>query len=444
LKTSRWFIYETFARGTKTPSYENYPAQYHSACGKFIVGHKYYLGCKVIDGNIEWTDQDQSNHHFYFDLRTQNDGQIASVNNGEWYCTAQPEMIALCNYPCVFTNTILELCIYDLTEINDFERSNEGDYYVPDYYESQLSTAISKINTDINAGKTQNYGTDVESFVFITDVHWSANKKHSPALIKRILNNCPIKTVICGGDLIQGNAGTKANAVAEVMDFTNAIAEIPCYEYFCVYGNHDDNSNGGNNINNCLTKAEQYNILYAPFSNMKNVHWSFEDDTLTWSGTSDARNDYYVDHPKTRTRFLCIDWNNPMNGNRVTWAQNVLAKNDGYRVIVIYHGIYANNEGALKPEHTGIMTVIEPYKGKIVALITGHAHMDAVVDYFGDGSVPVVLTSCDTFIEGREGFVENTVTEQCFDVMVVDYLNSKIKITRIGRGSNREVNISLP
>ena len=85
------------------------------------------------------------------------------------------------------------------------------------------------------------------------------------------------------------------------------------------------------------------------------------------------------------------------------------------------------------------MSYLEPYKNKIVALVTGHAHADGVVDYFGDGSVPVILTDCDTYKTG-----EGTVDEQCFDVMVMDYLNGKIKITRIGRGSDREVNISLP
>lgn len=442
LSTSRWFIYETFARGTKTPTYANYPAQYHSACNLFEVGHKYYFGIKIISGSITWTDASEDNHHFYFDLRTQSGGQIGSVNNEIWACTAKPEMIALCNYECVFTNTILELCIYDVTEMNNEYSKLINQYDVPPYFNSQLSTAISKINTDINAGKTENYGTDVESFVFITDVHWATNKKHSPALIKEILNNCPIKTVICGGDFIQGNAGTKAAGVAEIMDFTNAIMKIPCYEYFCVFGNHDDNGHNSNSIDNRLTKDEQYNVLYAPFSNMKNVHWSFEDDTLAWDRTNVIKNDYYVDHPRTKTRFLCVDWNNPMSGDRVTWMENLLSRNDGYRVIVVYHGIYAINNEELEPEHTGIMNVLAPYKAKIAAVITGHAHMDAVVDYYEDGSVPVILTSCDTFRD-REGFTEGTVTEQCFDVVVVDYLNGKIKLTRIGRGSNREVNISV-
>lgn len=95
----------------------------------------------------------------------------------------------------------------------------------------------------------------------------------------------------------------------------------------------------------------------------------------------------------------------------------------------------------MTPEHTGIMTVIEPYKNKIVALFTGHAHMDAIMDYYGDGSVPIILTSCDTF--RNESMTEGTLDEQCFDVVVIDYTNNLIKLTRIGRGGNREASISL-
>ena len=126
---------------------------------------------------------------------------------------------------------------------------------------------------------------------------------------------------------------------------------------------------------------------------------------------------------------------------RQDWITSVLAKNDGYRVIVFYHGIYSGSGETLTPEHTGIMTVIEPYKGKIVALFTGHAHMDAVMDYYGDGSVPVILTSCDTF--RSESMTAGTTDEQCFDVVVIDYTNSKIELTRIGRGSDRTVTFSL-
>ena len=405
---------------------------------KVTQGHQYKITLKRVAGSI--TD-DTRLYLAVFDT----DGSTVlaqAYENDEIIFTANTANIGqLCYF--TYKNHTWTSCEYVYTFEDVTEALLNDIYYVPAYYNTHLATAISKINNDINAGKTVNYGTDIESFVFITDVHWNANKKHSPGLIKKLLNSCPIKTVVCGGDIIQNNAGAKSAGVAEIRSFTDSIVNIPCYDYFCVFGNHDDNGQDNNTLDNCFTKDEQFNILYAPFSDKKNVHWSFEDTTINWDRSNEIiKNDFYVDHVRTKTRYLCIDWNHPMSGNRVTWMQNVLSLNDGFRVIVIYHGIYSNNNGTLDPEHIAIMNILQPYKSKIVALFTGHAHMDGVVDYYGDGSVPVIVTSCDTF-RNAPGYTEGTITEQCFDVVVVDYLNSKIKLTRIGRGNDREVNISV-
>lgn len=444
---TRLCIYGTFAMSGGAPSYANRPAWYNDPLNNFVIGHKYKFDYTLVSGTIDKTGVDTE---LYFDLRTKN-GDIKQVFSTDkiWTCTFKPEMIAFVLRQFSYDDAVVYMSVIDLTamEANDpltervealEEKTNL--YDIPSYFESQLSTAISKINTDINSNKTYGtYGTDIESFVFITDVHWSANKKHSPALIKSIMESTPIRTVICGGDFIQSSNATKAGAVAEIRDFTNAITAIPVYEYFCVFGNHDDNSNSGASIDVQFTKTEQFNLLYSAFADKPNVHWIWEEMPNILSETS-VKNDYYIDHARTKTRFLCLDWNNPMSGNRATWIQSVLAKDDGYRIIVIYHGIYSGSGGVLTPEHTTIMTLIEPYKAKVVALFTGHAHMDSVQDYYGDGSVPVILTSCDTF---RTGMTEGTVTEQCFDVCVIDYGQSKIKLTRIGNGSDREVNISV-
>lgn len=445
----RFCIYGQFDYLGHSPTYADYPTWYHEPCAKFVIGHKYYMSWKVISGTVVPGHSPES-VYFYYDLRTSSGDQI-SIRDGIWTCTFVPEMIAFCGLQFYYTNAVIEMLVYDVTEVEENQLvsnviqkyiDSENAYIIPSYFNSQLNTAISKIITDINAGKTQNYGTDIEAFVFLTDVHWANNKQHSPALVRKILNETPVKTVICGGDIIYSHNETKKGALEEIHGFTNAIVGCPCYDYYAVYGNHDDNSNGNSDLSIMLTKDEQYNAMYAPFSDKPNVHWIWQDFPEAYNEAA-MKNDYYFDHARTRTRYICMDWNNPFNTVRITWLQSVLGKNDGYRVIIIYHGIYTktvDGQGNItfNPEHIQFMSYLEPYKNKIVALVTGHAHADGVVDYFGDGSVPVILTDCDTYKTG-----EGTVDEQCFDVMVVDYLNSKIKITRIGRGSDREVNISL-
>ena len=448
-----------------SPTYDRAPNWYvaDGVLADFVVGHTYKMHIKLLSGDASFVEETGS---VFFTWRTTDQSLNESHSDGyEWLCNKVPNMVCFVFKRGTFTNCVYNLEIEDITaaetgdplagrmtsaeesiaalddRVDEIEGKSDTRYTYPSFFESQLITAIAKINTDMNSDKTAGtYGTDVEPFVFITDVHWAENKKHSPGLIKQILDNTPVQTVICGGDFIHSSNATKAGAAKEIRDFNSLITEIPCYEYFCVFGNHDSNSNSEATIDVQFTKAEQYNLLYSPFANMSNVHWIWE-DVPNIMAAEPVKNDYYVDHARTRTRYLCLDWNNPMSGDRAAWITSVLAKDDGYRVVVIYHGIYAVSGGVLTPEHTTIMSLVEPYKSKVVALFTGHAHMDDVVDYFDDGSVPVIITSCDTF--RAERMTEGTLDEQCFDVAVIDYGQSKIKLTRIGRGTDREITISL-
>ena len=413
---------------TSQPTYEKRPLWYVDDIPDFIVGHD-YIATIITDG--ETTAAEPT-----FTLRT-----IDGVYSQSFYmntvftCTVKPQMVCMILKPGTYTNYRVFVTFTDLT-------ATGGKYYVPEIFKTQLGTAITKVNTDINSTKTAGqYGTDIEDFVFITDVHWSANKQHSPGLIKRIIDETPIATVICGGDIVQAHETTKEAAAQELTEFTNVITEMPCYDYFCVFGNHDDNSNSNTDIATVMTKGEQFNKLYMPFAYRSNVHWIWDDDPTIYTEAS-IKNDYYLDHSRTHTRFLCLDWQNPVSTKRAAWVRSVMEKNDGYRVVVIFHGFYTvDSSGELVPEHDGFLTTLEPYKNKIAAMFTGHAHIDAVVDAYGDGTTPIIVTSCDTFRADR--MTAGTLDEQCFDVVVIDYLNSKIELTRIGRGSNRTVQFTL-
>ena len=432
---NRLSIYNIFDYSSVAPTYAAKPTWYGEPCDAFTVGHKYRFEYMILSGSV---DRGSVTEDFYFDLRTVDQTRAGIVSGDEWICTFQPQMIAFCVGQVEFDDCVMYLKIIDMTEME-----SDDPYKVPSYFETQLATAISKINADINSTKTRGeYGIDYEAFVFVTDTHWAANKKHSPALIKRVLDSTPISMVIHGGDVIQYRNATKEGAIAEIRGFMNAITEIPCYEFYNVYGNHDSNSNSTPPIAVSMGKEEEFSVLYAPFAYKNNVHWIWEDEPVVLSEER-IKNDYYFDHPRTRTRFLCIDWNHPYSDARIGWIQSVLARNDGYRVMVVYHGCYKidTTTDELVEEHVQIMDIIEPYKAKIVALVTGHAHRDAVFDYYEDGSVPIIITDCDTFRADRMD--EETTDEQCIDVYVVDYTNSKIELTRIGRGQDRTVNISV-
>lgn len=417
------------------PTYERVPEWYVDPIPGFVIGHDYLIVISLINGSyVPNTEGLQP----FLTLRDKENLNVLISSGSVWTCTSIPEMVCFVLRDGTYTDSRWYIAITDLTE----QAEKEGNfYYVPKVFETQLQNGIAKINNDLNDGKTAGtYGTDMESFVFITDVHWRENKQHSPGLIKQIIDGTPVQMVMCGGDFIHSHADSKQAAAQEIKDFTSRITQIPCYEYYAIFGNHDSNSNGGADVSIQFTKDETFNLIYDSFAYKSNVHWIWDDDA-TILDSQPVKADYYVDHPLTKTRYLCIDWNNPMNTARINWIQSVLSKDDGYRVVVFYHGIYASGTGELVPEHIQIMSAIEPYKGKVVAVFTGHAHLDDVIDYYGDGSVPVIITSCDTFRSDR--MTAGTLDEQCFDVAVIDYANTVIKLTRFGRGSDRQVSFTL-
>jgi len=430
--TGRMKLTGDFAVASTNPTYKSKPEWYGTPLEVFSVGKEYYVAITLISGSYEFTDSTKS---LYVDLRNRSSDVIGRIQgSGTWVCTELPELILLGFQNGTYTNAKIMVEIYEIGANND-------PYYVPYYFASQLSSAIAKIQTDINSDKTVGpYGTDIESFVFITDPHWNENKKHSPGLIKEILEKTSVNTVICGGDIINSHNPTKEGAVAEIRDFTKKITDIAT-EYYAVFGNHDDNSNGGSEVSIQFTKAEQFNLLYGPFANQKNVHWIFEDIDFDMKGS--VKNDYYFDHQRTKTRFLCLDWNNPVNEQRQTWAKKILELNDNYRIIVVYHGFFVNDgSGGVIGQHTGWLDFLEPYKSKIACMVSGHIHLDTIQDYYGDGTTPIIVTSCDKFSENA-GAIADSVNEQCFDVVVVDYKNSVIKLTRLGRGTDRTVSFAL-
>ena len=89
----------------------------------------------------------------------------------------------------------------------------------------------------------------------------------------------------------------------------------------------------------------------------------------------------------------------------------------------------------------GSVTITETYDftgaaAKIYLMLGGHVHKD--MSWATPAGVPVVLSDCDCFARSLSPVhVKGTVTEQCFDVVTVNYFDNTVKCVRIGRGENR-------
>jgi hypothetical protein len=323
---------------------------------------------------------------------------------------------------------------------------------IPSYYNTQLKAAInSAIDNIVSAGISG------ESFIFFSDPHWEGNAKWSPALIKEITKQTNINTIICGGDLIEG--GNKAAMVKAMNDMISRFKGSG--RFFVAFGNHDTNTIGSGSTENHLTKGETYALM------QKQSDFDVQYGELCY---------YYFDNPTTKTRFIVldtgIDRDAALDSTQRTWFQTTLNNMPtGYHALIFAHIIYISDNwrvgmSALEFNRTTFMdeicTICDTFNSanngkKVEAMFGGHTHFDLDPNldpnpdpqsgnrFTSTGGIPIIIIDCDTVTtasadgQGNRNAVKGTITEQCFDIVTVDYSAKQVKCIRIGRGSDRTI-----
>ena len=147
---------------------------------------------------------------------------------------------------------------------------------------------------------------------------------------------------------------------------------------------------------------------------------------------------------------------NGMSVEQVTWVVNTALAEDDRRIIFVSHQTYdtemdADNQSvfaAMQRLFTSIAnkttysygTLTHDYTNTgltFVAHLCGHYHADADNK---NTNVLTIQTTCDKLNGTRTA---GTVDEQAFDVVSVNYDESKIYLTRIGAGSDREFSFAV-
>ena len=327
---------------------------------------------------------------------------------------------------------------------------------VPSYYNTQLKAAIdSALNNIVAAGKNG------ESFIFFSDPHWEGNAKWSPALIKEITKQTNINTIICGGDLIEGG-----NKAAMVKAMNNLITRFKgAGKLYVAYGNHDGNTIGSPSNDDHLTKGETYALA------QKQSDFDVQYGNLCY---------YYFDNPTTKTRFIVLDTginqDAALDSTQRTWFQTTLNNMPtGYHALIFAHIIYVSDNwrvgmSALEFNRTTFMdeicTICDTFNSanngkKVEAMFGGHTHFDLdptldtnsepnhVNRFTSTGRIPIIIIDCNTVTtasadgQGNRNAVRGTITEQCFDIVTVDYGAKKVECVRIGRGSDRTISYTV-
>lgn len=296
----------------------------------------------------------------------------------------------------------------------------DGNEIIPDYYlaTGYLTNKCNRINELYSA-----CAGDGDAFVFVTDQHWTKNAQKSPALIRYLVDETNVPRVFSGGDMENG-------AAKEYPAAMRAKVDRPTHY---VMGNHDffDNADG-NPLCHIFHSGKENQI--GPASKCY----------------------FYVDNHQCKIRYIILNsFHTDSTGSvvsaydddQIAWLTNTaLDVEDGWTVIVFTHSLYYGfgTTAPLSPSPeraSEIVTALDAATCDVACVIQGHMHLDRIIHT--PGGIPVVATTCDKYspwIDNgtdmepwiTESRTEGTITEQAFDVVVLNKTARSLTFVRIG------------
>lgn len=294
---------------------------------------------------------------------------------------------------------------------------------LPDYYSSYLDGRVEKINEAI-AESEGNY----DCFVWITDIHWEQdlNTRHSPAIIRYITERTRIDKILNGGDT--GNAN---NICQNAIDMLRGA--LGSDKVYTVTGNHE------------ITDASKYE---KPFERVAKTLRGHNRDIVY--GDND-KSYFYFDDSAHNTRYIGLSvfglyrngvCESALNEKQLNWFKNVaLNVSSGWSIVIFAHTMFVMHEASdrLYASLAGAMEFIEAIdayqgKGTIACVLLGHTHRDRM--HVGETGVPYIISACDRVSpfhgDINVGRVPGTLTEQHFEVVVIDRTHKKVRLFSIG------------
>lgn len=312
------------------------------------------------------------------------------------------------------------------------------DITIKSYYTDEMADTISKVRAlQTEPNITLFYITDIHSyFVSGAETLYKTSVENMRYLLKEI----PCDGVVNLGDSIEGYSTAE---IAQqygnlVMNEFRKIG-IP---YYSVVGNHDDNRYHMSSTAQRLTVPQRYQLIVNP--------------TRRVVADSTGLN-YYVDFTEHKIRMICLnsvsDFTYKFTTETCTWFSTVaLDTPDGYGVLINTHVAPSgdwNYNNTTPTNASTILSALSTYAGskEVVGILCGHNHVDAVFSSPFSGA-----TLCCAKFENENGDPAkwptgsvkpqrtlNTVSEDCWTVVVVRPNSGKINLVRFGAGSDYEI-----
>lgn len=290
------------------------------------------------------------------------------------------------------------------------------------------------------------------AFILVTDSHYPAAKNWRNTIknIKALHKAYPVDAVFHLGDMIPGTI-EKERSVAYLEEMRNALIDVgaPCY---LLMGNHDDNTFfDPKNMTGVITQEEWYAITQR-----------YNDIRVIRDGTNGY---YYFDLDTFGIRVVCLhshlgegigqrsSWG--YTSEQIEWVRDVALDTDK-QVIFFSHMPLTQSFTCYNyniPGAAEMRTVIEAYKangGTVVGLFHGHNHWDFIGKANQNGFYEI-STACSRDSQAtpdKIGYMTDgataparkagTVTEDLWDVVVVQPMEKVVKMIRFGAGDDRE------
>ena len=331
-----------------------------------------------------------------------------------------------------------------------------GEGEIPEFYKEHIANKIKTIQQLEMA-----HGGNGCTFAIITDIHWGSNKKYSPALIKEVMENTNCKFVINNGDSAfssRGDHNTKENGVADLNAVRKLFNNATNNNFYCVRGNHDNNSTGSpdDNPDYILSENEMYSLLVEKYDHK--IVGDIENPTGLY---------YYFDDKKNKIRHIILDsfedgqGEGVMSVKQMKWfcEKAVQFDEEGWNICVYTHKPISPFETSDFGEVSGILIAIRygtqysktytdnnsetydinvDFAGKrhtVMFVANGHAHIDTLKQ---DNNITYFKSVCNAaYINATEITDRDGVNSQAFDVVCINKNTKQINLVRIGCGNDR-------
>jgi len=273
------------------------------------------------------------------------------------------------------------------------------------------------------------------AFILMTDTHYTVNGTWDDTLnaVKQLNKGISLNGIIHLGDMTDGMVTRDATRhyVINLMDDLKSCG-IPVW---ITIGNHD---------------ANYFQNNPEPFTDEQIKELYFGGSSEGSTGGDDVR--YCVDLPGFRLVFLdSFDPNEKLrygySKECLMWLEEALKSTpENSKTLILSHLPPLTRLQFWTKELRGekeLAYILKNHEGKLIAWINGHNHADRPDNDDGYPIVSIANAKCEAFTEYKAaGFVTphrelNTVTQEAFDIMLVNIEDGTIRFIRFGAGEDR-------